>query len=218
MRGKRRLVTDAGEKTRITPAGAGKTMSRTEDKAHEQDHPRRCGENRYLRIARTEWVGSPPQVRGKLAYPNRIPSPRRITPAGAGKTVMALVDITSLQDHPRRCGENPLTQARRVVCIGSPPQVRGKLDINTLLDSFFRITPADAGKTRNRACAARQARDHPRGCGENVFCVSNDGFARGSPPRMRGKLRTGDYSYVAVRITPADAGKTTALRALVSGD
>ena len=25
---------------------------------------------------------------------------------------------------------------------------------------------------------------------------------------MRGKLRTGDYTYVAVRITPADAGKT----------
>ena len=25
---------------------------------------------------------------------------------------------------------------------------------------------------------------------------------------MRGKLRTGDYAYVAVRITPAGAGKT----------
>ena len=61
---------------------------------------------------------------------------------------MALVDITSLQDHPRRCGENPLTQARRVVCIGSPPQVRGKLRSHKTQRAVSGITPAGAGKTR----------------------------------------------------------------------
>ena len=133
MRGKPESAFGQTPPPRITPAGAGKTNLRSGKLCTTRDHPRRCGENSDWDMLHIWRAGSPPQVRGKLAYPNRIPSPRRITPAGAEKTVMALVDITSLQDHPRRCGENPLTQARRVVCIGSPPQVRGKLFYLNLL-------------------------------------------------------------------------------------
>ena len=45
-------------------------------------------------------------MRGKLAFIASSTTLIRITPAYAGKTVMALVDITPLQDHPRVCGEN----------------------------------------------------------------------------------------------------------------
>ena len=143
---------------------------------------------------------------------------RRITPAGAGKTRFTVKLCPTRQDHPRRCGENVSLSAICFLRSGSPPQVRGKPAHTSAARCMHRITPAGAGKTVLLEFAPLRVQDHPRGCGENVFCVSNDGFARGSPPRMRGKLRTGDYSYVAVRITPADAGKTTALRALVSGD
>ena len=75
------------------------------------------------------------------------------------------------------------------------------------------ITPADAGKTRNRAIRSDGKQDHPRGCGENKKYFSLDMNELGSPPRMRGKLVYVDIRQAAVRITPADAGKTFAIAA-----
>ena len=70
------------------------------------------------------------------------------------------------------------------------------------------ITPADAGKTASADFFVCLREDHPRGCGENLrtkcVCILN----RGSPPRMRGKLRYNLAKVIQIRITPADAGKT----------
>ena len=52
-----------------------------------------------------------------------------------------------IQDHPRRCGENKEAQAIKVLCTGSPPQVRGKLAGTAIGSIAGRITPAGAGKT-----------------------------------------------------------------------
>ena len=72
---------------RITPAGAGKTASAFGAGISSADHPRRCGENMMETAATTFHRGSPPQVRGKLAGHNCAIQRRRITPAGAGKTL-----------------------------------------------------------------------------------------------------------------------------------
>ena len=74
---------------------------------------------------------------------------------------------------------------------------------------FFRITPADAGKTVSTGSEGKMYEDHPRGCGENSVCVLSDYIAKGSPPRMRGKLLRKEKIMNEIRITPADAGKTT---------
>ena len=50
---------------RITPAGAGKTISTAEKAIARWDHPRRCGENLPAPEKETAYPGSPPQVRGK---------------------------------------------------------------------------------------------------------------------------------------------------------
>ncbi len=50
---------------RITPAGAGKTYRPKTNTNERRDHPRRCGENRFTRKFKTDFLGSPPQVRGK---------------------------------------------------------------------------------------------------------------------------------------------------------
>ena len=71
-----------------------------------------------------------------------------------------------------------------------------------------RITPADAGKTRRRGFISRLHGDHPRGCGENPGLRPPPPAVVGSPPRMRGKLRTFKRPCNRLRITPADAGKT----------
>ena len=71
-----------------------------------RDHPRRCGENQNVAKSRRLGLGSPPQVRGKpLGLRVRSP-PKRITPAGAGKTFTKYFIASFVPDHPRRCGEN----------------------------------------------------------------------------------------------------------------
>ena len=70
----------------ITPAGAGKTCNFNRPCIAFKDHPRRCGENRYISSMVGMIPGSPPQVRGKPPIAPRAQSKRRITPAGAGKT------------------------------------------------------------------------------------------------------------------------------------
>ena len=51
---------------RITPAGAGKTLTDFFGVNFHQDHPRRCGENQDFFSGFGLTAGSPPQVRGKL--------------------------------------------------------------------------------------------------------------------------------------------------------
>ena len=72
----------------ITPAGAGKTVGLLEDLAGAEDHPRRCGENEVFKRLSDGKIGSPPQVRGKPSNVEENTVLSRITPAGAGKTVI----------------------------------------------------------------------------------------------------------------------------------
>ena len=107
-------------------------------------------------------------MRGKPSNLYNILTYYRITPAGAGKTIMALEFTNKPEDHPRRCGENALFHGY-VGCIsGSPPQVRGKPNNAHMVGMKARITPAGAGKTEIKGKAPCFARDHPRRCGENM--------------------------------------------------
>ena len=95
--------------------------------------------------------GSPPQVRGKHNATFSLYKSKRITPAGAGKTVLPYNQHRSAEDHPRRCGENMTIWVNIIANLGSPPQVRGKPK-RLMVDSFGdRITPAGAGKTLKRS-------------------------------------------------------------------
>ena len=74
------------------------------------------------------------------------------------------------------------------------------------------ITPADAGKTSTLSECVEIAQDHPRGCGENMALMDENGSNGGSPPRMRGKPHHASANTYKRRITPADAGKTRACK------
>ena len=87
--------------------------------------------------------------------------------------------------------------------------MRGKLPASRLNGRNVRITPADAGKTKGEDAGNCLREDHPRGCGENLLTETNTDRQKGSPPRMRGKLRKMHEKFGQDRITPADAGKTT---------
>ena len=71
----------------------------------------------------------------------------RITPADAGKTHQPVNPVLNVEDHPRGCGENMFSGNVCPVPIGSPPQVRGKLNCPAGKTNTGGITPAGAGKT-----------------------------------------------------------------------
>ena len=130
----------------ITPACAGKRLAYSCSKNLVEDHPRMCGEKlKFIAVAFSMW-GSPPHVRGKVCF---VPFPlfyHGITPACAGKRPKAAHRGRSCRDHPRMCGEKAQEIGKSLQLQGSPPHVRGKVQLKALRFGLTRITPACAGK------------------------------------------------------------------------
>ena len=80
---------------------------------------------------------------------------------------------------------------------GSPPRVRGKVQLFQSIKRCDRITPACAGKRRD----GRRLK-YP---------------GLGSPPRVRGKVAYGNLRSALWRITPACAGKRLSMRVQIDG-
>ena len=91
--------------------------------------------------------GSPPHTRGIL-NPAIIPTtPRGITPAYAGNTLVIAKNDRVAGDHPRIRGEYIEFLFDFSNFLGSPPHTRGILIITWYVFTFPRITPAYAGNT-----------------------------------------------------------------------
>ena len=91
---------------------------------------------------------------------------------------------------------------------GSPPRGRGKVP-DTLLRSVANgITPAWAGKRKQKDKMVQNEKDHPRVGGEKYLLPIPRSFTNGSPPRGRGKASGPLCGYGRQRITPAWAGKS----------
>ena len=220
MRGKHRLASVFIRHFGITPACAGKTYTVALSYTSDKDHPRVCGENLIEKVAELLYQGSPPRVRGKRMCCIRQIHCSRITPACAGKTRTDFCTVSAGQDHPRVCGENKFLEEAVSAAKGSPPRVRGKPPVSCSCIMTTRITPACAGKTTQCTEGITVRKDHPRVCGENGTPPIREPALKGSPPRVRGKLRKSVLKRKIVGITPACAGKTTdvALRGWLSGD
>src|SRR5690606_7862210 len=129
--------------------------------------------------------GSPPRVRGALAFPGGDRRPTR--------------------DHPRACGEHIVTLTSACRRIGSPPRVRGAQERYLIMANPIGITPARAGSTVPVALLPPGRRDHPRACGEHYPPVGAVSGLLGSPPRVRGALTRRHCRTAWFRITPARA-------------
>ena len=148
-------------------------------------------------------------MRGKLLSVDVAATMYRITPADAGKTSKQCPLSDIAPDHPRGCGENAARLRVRSPKNGSPPRMRGKPPESRRIRCNGRITPADAGKTLLLFFVPVCFSDHPRGCGENFLPHFDMLLLCGSPPRMRGKPPQHSWKRLLLRITPADAGKTS---------
>ena len=172
----------------IIPACAGSTSLCRPDRASKRDHPRVCGEHPMPpRASRRPW-GSSPRVRGA---PHRLPGRaqlRRIIPACAGSTRVALSVANELWDHPRVCGEHSSSLRYRRASEGSSPRVRGAPFEVIDVKQGKGIIPACAGSTQAGAHKVCSRRDHPRVCGEHCGISPSAVNSWGSSPRVRGAL------------------------------
>ena len=154
-------------------------------------------------------------MRGKVAVFCCAVGAHGITPAYAGKSHSATPCSPAVWDHPRVCGEKIMERQRPDRKGGSPPRMRGK-DLRDLVKMpFVRITPAYAGKRAGDESALATPGDHPRVCGEKLYEEMERGAGKGSPPRMRGKALRGNGERSGQGITPAYAGKSTAVAVVV---
>ena len=93
--------------------------------------------------------------------------------------------------------------------------MRGKVLCHRVRAGRIGITPAYAGKSARGIFRFGPVRDHPRVCGEKIFCHSVVLRLLGSPPRMRGKV-TLEVTYATKPgITPAYAGKSIRATAIL---
>ena len=68
-------------------------------------------------------------MRGKVLPVLRLWHWDRITPAYAGKSFCLVHKKCSMQDHPRLCGEKAVRSVTPVTVRGSPPPMRGKVQV-----------------------------------------------------------------------------------------
>ena len=166
-----------------------------------------CGEKSMYDYGNNTAQGSPPRMRGKGSFVLLLGELIRITPAYAGKRWYTRCAKKLPPDHPRTCGEKENAEAMRVQFQGSPPRMRGKDFLQGLHSFRDGITPACAGKRKTQGRFSSTSRDHPRMCGEKANDYTLYKVAKGSPPRMRGKVHKEVCNKLRLGITPAYAGK-----------
>ena len=156
-------------------------------------------------------------MRGKGIVPCVQRARCGITPAYAGKSCRFLHPAQGFWDHPRVCGEKRTYRCRSDRRPGSPPRMRGKVNGILIGRLCIGITPAYAGKRAPGTATTRRRRDHPRVCGEKMFCASASVLGMGSPPRMRGKVYKEVCDKLRFGITPAYAGKRVQIPEYLGG-
>ena len=172
----------------ITPAYAGKSSFLLPSGNISKDHPRVCGEKWGGILKTIAKGGSPPRMRGKASGPGVLSSLSGITPAYAGKSSFLLPSGNISKDHPRVCGEKWGGILKTIAKGGSPPRMRGKVQVLSHAAQFVGITPAYAGKRPTRRGRKPTFEGSPpRMRGKGLLTPSHRRPARGSPPRMRGK-------------------------------
>ena len=150
MRGTANALSRGYAAARITPACAGNRSCGELQQVAAEDHPRVCGEQCCRWWVACTRKGSPPRVRGTVLRFALISDFYGITPACAGNRLIHDLSQFVSWDHPRVCGEQYISILVLIRDAGSPPRVRGTVEIVPAITQDSRITPACAGNSRQR--------------------------------------------------------------------
>ena len=152
--------------------------------------------------------GSPTRVRSRRIQSRSVSSHSGITSACAEQTGSVPAAAWPNWDHLRVCGAD---HHRRLVpwrCRGSPPRVRSRPLGSGSASTATGITSACAEQTARSVLPPSRSPDHLRVCGADSSARLMDVIGRGSPPRVRSRLRPFLHSGRALGITSACAEQT----------
>ena len=133
--------------TRIIPAYAGSTISRSNNGIFIPDHPRIRGEHKFRSPDFNAARGSSPHTRGAPPHRERPFRWGGIIPAYAGSTRRHVCLFYYLRDHPRIRGEHEDEAEGQGQDCGSSPHTRGAHTRFSNSAPSRRIIPAYAGST-----------------------------------------------------------------------
>ncbi len=152
--------------------------------------------------------GTPPRRREGRIEAQAGPRPPRNTPASAGRTGTHRPHGASVTEHPRVGGKDCFWYAAKRAASGTPPRRREGHQAGHLVEVRQRNTPASAGRTCGTPRPSTRSTEHPRVGGKDSARTSATSSPRGTPPRRREGLDLRGPGGVAVRNTPASAGRT----------
>ena len=171
---------------RFIPAGAGNTLSGVDVDRCNAVHPRGRGEHASSAACSAASVGSSPRARGTLDLAPLWPVSERFIPAGAGNTVLILMELVMVTVHPRGRGEHETDVIPIEGSAGSSPRARGTHHVRGVEPRPARFIPAGAGNTASAVEVLQRAPVHPRGRGEHSRPRLKQYPRCGSSPRARG--------------------------------
>ncbi len=153
-------------------------------------------------------VESPPRARGRVPAFEQLRRDAGITPACAGKSRCGWKRRSQRRNHPCVRGEEARPGVRAESTTESPPRARGRVLTCPGRSESVGITPACAGKRRNKEEEKAPVGNHPRVRGEEQGSAAGLFSAMESPPHARGRALAAAFAVAAIRITPACAGKS----------
>ncbi len=146
---------------------------------------------------------------GKVVSASSYLPPFRITPTHVGKSVIVILLVTFIEDHPHPCGEKRQSPCRGIHRLGSPPPMWGKEPDYVMSAPLQRITPTHVGKRSSSGKPKFLSWDHPHPCGEKKKSCATSTRVIGSPPPMWGKGVRLQKCRHNDRITPTHVGKSS---------
>ena len=137
--------------------------------------------------ARSPGTGLSPRGRGNLSLNLHGSNPPGSIPAWAGTAFSVTPWISPPRVHPHASGDSPPLSSSSSASSGSPPLVRGQLDIAADLNREGGFTPTRVGTAAPTPVMLSGPAVHPHASGDSVADATQGIEITGSPPREWGQ-------------------------------
>ncbi len=152
-------------------------------------YPRWRGEHVNIQIYGRQLYGLSPLARGTRNPVLIGIESTRFIPAGAGNTLLILLQYSTVTVYPRWCGEHPITMNISGARCGLSPLARGTHRQKVQKKEASRFIPAGAGNTSAISEILNPWPVYPRWRGEHIKGASTYGNPVGLSPLARGTLQ-----------------------------
>ena len=116
--------------------------------------------------------------------------------------------MRSIWEQPRGRGDDPITDVRAVVDVGTAPRARGRPGVLGGRERHGGNSPAGAGTTSRSPTPSPPRGEQPRGRGDDSLPLGMTVWVQGTAPRARGRPTRAAAGWPLARNSPAGAGTT----------